>query len=278
MPTAIPYCDEVWNPVVGCRAMGSGCYNCWAKRLHDKRHAAYKDGKHMPEQYSRPFWHIQRISKRLDWPKTKWKVKPRTIFVCSTSDLFCGQVPFEYVDLVFSTIMSCPQHTFLIFTKRFKRAWEYFEGVAKDQTESGEPNPFPLPNIKFFVSVSKQAELREAMKFLPFIPSVYHGLSIEPILEQINLHEMCVSPLGEHIYQPIYRFLDGVVVGCEKAPRNVIRPADIQWFHSLREQIKAEKKRPKTKLYIKQIPDKDYPKKVLTEPKDFPKNLRMRDL
>lgn len=55
----------------------------------------------------------------------KWR-KPRNIFVCSMSDLFHKDVPFEFVDKVMSIIAQTPQHRYQILTKRAERMAEYF--------------------------------------------------------------------------------------------------------------------------------------------------------
>jgi protein gp37 len=55
-----------------------------------------------------------------------WK-KPSTIFVCSMSDLFHKDVPFEFIDKVFKVVEETPQHNYQILTKRAERMAEYFE-------------------------------------------------------------------------------------------------------------------------------------------------------
>ena len=55
-----------------------------------------------------------------------WK-KPKTIFVCSMSDLFHKDVPFEFIDKVFSVIERTPYHRYQILTKRADRMAEYFK-------------------------------------------------------------------------------------------------------------------------------------------------------
>ena len=54
-----------------------------------------------------------------------WK-QPHTIFVCSMSDLFHKDVPFEFVDKVMNIIRLTPQHRYQLLTKRAERMAEYF--------------------------------------------------------------------------------------------------------------------------------------------------------
>ena len=62
----ISWTDDVWNPVVGCTPASSGCENCYARELHNKRHEAFKNGKlqNIP-QYAKPFDEIQFIQNHL---------------------------------------------------------------------------------------------------------------------------------------------------------------------------------------------------------------------
>lgn len=53
-----------------------------------------------------------------------WK-KPQKIFVNSMSDLFHDGVPDEFIDRVMAVVALCPQHTFIVLTKRPKRMREY---------------------------------------------------------------------------------------------------------------------------------------------------------
>ena len=52
-----------------------------------------------------------------------WK-QPHTIFVCSMSDLFHKDVPFEFIDKVMNTIRQTPQHRYQLLTKRAERMAE----------------------------------------------------------------------------------------------------------------------------------------------------------
>lgn len=54
-----------------------------------------------------------------------WK-KSHVIFVCSMSDLFHADVPFEFIDKIMDTIRATPQHRYQLLTKRAERMDEYF--------------------------------------------------------------------------------------------------------------------------------------------------------
>ena len=102
---------------------------CWARReedgrfrhLHRLEHKA-SGGRDSGKGF---FWDgpAYQGDKVLQKPPL-WR-KPRTIFVCSRSDLFHDDISFEQIDKVFAVMALCPQHRFLVLTKRAERQAEY---------------------------------------------------------------------------------------------------------------------------------------------------------
>ena len=62
----------------------------------------------------------------------RWK-KPRSIFVCSMTDLFADFVPDEWIDKKFSVMALTPHHTYQVLTKRVERMRQYCESVTLDR-------------------------------------------------------------------------------------------------------------------------------------------------
>jgi protein gp37 len=92
-----------------------GCANCYAERLAKRLRAMgqrrYRNGFKVtlhPEALNEPY---------------RWK-KPRIIFVNSMSDLFHEEIPFEFIQDVFSVMSDNNRHTFQILTKRSERLCE----------------------------------------------------------------------------------------------------------------------------------------------------------
>ena len=56
-----------------------------------------------------------------------WR-EPRTIFLCSMTDMFGDFVPDEWVDRIFAVIALTPQHTYQVLTKRPDRMQRYLRG------------------------------------------------------------------------------------------------------------------------------------------------------
>lgn len=109
----IEWCNETWNPIVGCER---NCYYCYARDLHNKRHEAYLKGKLQNfKQYAKSFNEIQFLPERLEKPCTT--KKPSTIFVGSMSDPeYWDQDNFE--DII-NVCKNHPQHTFMFLTKNW---------------------------------------------------------------------------------------------------------------------------------------------------------------
>lgn len=123
----IEWCDATWNPIVGCSRVSAGCENCYAEKV------AYRF-KHITKFENvvcedKPKWNNSVFfdDKALEMP-LRWK-KPRRIFVCSMGDLFHKNVPDEWIDKVFAIMALCPQHTFMVLTKRPERMREYFNNL-----------------------------------------------------------------------------------------------------------------------------------------------------
>jgi protein gp37 len=125
------------------------------------------------------------LPNKLDKP-LHWR-KPRKIFVCSMSDLFHEKVPFEFIDDVFTTIFNAQQHTYQILTKRIKRMAEYFSAIQDGWIDFGENRDSPPPFVWLGVTVSTQAEADEKIPILLQMPAAVRFVSIEPMLEGIDI-------------------------------------------------------------------------------------------
>lgn len=143
----------------------------------------------------------------------KWR-KPKNIFVCSMSDLFHKDVPFEFVDNVMNTIVQTPQHRYQILTKRAERMAEYF------RTHQVPANVWLGVTVDVAQSKSRIDSLRlidgASIKFL----------SCEPLLED----------LGELNLDGV----DWVIVGGESG--NQARPMKREWAISIKQQCDADGK------------------------------------
>ncbi len=160
------------------------------------------------DKYSNGFevtLHVDCIPEPLNWKKG------HNIFVCSMSDIFHENVPFDFVDRMFDVIRATPQHRYQILTKRAERLAEYFllrevpENVWLGVTVEAQSTKFRIDLIR---------HLNASVKFL----------SCEPLLE--DLGELDLTGI------------DWVIVGGESGPK--ARPMQEEWVMNIRKQVEEQ--------------------------------------
>lgn len=197
--TKIEWTDATWNPVTGCSKISAGCAHCYAetmsRRLRAMGMAKYANG-----------FKVSLHEDVLNEPK-KWR-KPRTIFVCSMSDLFHEDVPFEFVDKVMRVIKDTPRHYYQLLTKRAERMEEYFQ--YRDVPE----------NVWLGVTVEVQSSKNRIDSLRRIQNAPIKFLSCEPLLEDLGVLDL--------------NGIDWIIVGGESG--NQARPMKEEWVMSIKTQ------------------------------------------
>lgn len=232
MATKIEWTDETWNPVTGCTPISPGCANCYARRMATRLAGrfGYPEAPHQFDVTLRP--------ERLEEP-LKWR-KPRRVFVCSMSDLFHEDVPFEFVVRIWQTMFKAKDHIFQILTKRPVRMSEFMNLP----TNNLGTFPVVLPNIWLGVTVCTQEETWKIGELLQ-IPAAVRFVSIEPMVGEVDMCDFlphlvdsgALDPntgAGIDIMQP---GIDWVICGGETGPN--ARPMHPDWVRSLRDQCQC---------------------------------------
>jgi len=194
--SGIEYVDHSWNPWTGCQPESEVCDHCYM----------YEGMK----RYGKDPTVVQRTKEAaFNSPLNRgsW-LSGQRIFVCSWSDFFHDDADPWRAD-AWEIIRQRPDLTFLIVTKRIDFA-------ASRMPESGCPS-----NVWIIATAENQRWLDERMNWLRGIQSVVRGISYEPALGPIDI--------SKHA-----QFIDWVAVGCESGPKR--RPADLDWFRSIRDQ------------------------------------------
>lgn len=163
--TKIEWTDKTWNPITGCSKYSAGCVNCYAEIMSNRLKAMG-----IPK-YKNAFSITMHLN-CLDEPK-KWK-RSCNIFVCSMSDLFHENVPFDFIDKVLHTISSCPQHRFQILTKRAARMAKYFSTRK-------------VPSNTWIGVTVENIQAKSRIEHLQSINAKIHFLSCEPLIEDLGL-------------------------------------------------------------------------------------------
>lgn len=128
-----------WNPVRGCSRVSHGCDSCYAMRQAHR--FAGEGGTYeglTTLRKGKVDWsgEARFVPDMLDTP-LRWR-KPQRVFVNSMSDMFHHSVTFEQIAAVFGVMAACPQHTFMVLTKRPERAVEFFAWL--DEQARGLPS------------------------------------------------------------------------------------------------------------------------------------------
>jgi protein gp37 len=201
-----PLPGRAWNPIEGCTPCSEGCEHCYAR-------AFLKRCGRSPE--------VTLYQDRLDAPS---RIKESSVIAtCFQSDLFHAGVPGVRVDVwgvaqgftesVYHTMRECERHTFVVATKRPANM------RAALQLEE------PLPNVWLGVTVENQMRAKERLPLLAALARSGWNtwVSAEPLLGPLDLR-LWLGSIG------------WVAAGCESIGANLGRPAEIDWFRSLRDQ------------------------------------------
>lgn len=197
----IPWTEDTVNPVVGCSKISPGCINCYAEGMA-KRLVSMGQEKYFgvvdPNGWTgRTSFDISAMDKCIK------KKKPTVYFVCSMGDLFHSSVPFNWISKVFSITQKCPQHTFLILTKRPAMMWQYFQHIGIKH---------PYLNVWLGVTTENQEQADKRIPILLSIPAAKRFVSVEPMLESVDLKQINIKPnsFTEHVGPPQFHHINAL--------------------------------------------------------------------
>jgi len=211
---------ETWNPITGCTPISEGCQHCYARRMA-KRLAGRCGYPEAPHEFDVTL-HEDKVSDPLRWRK------PRTVFVCSMSDLFHKDVPNYYLNTLFDLMTATPQHTYIVLTKRARRMAEFLQATRWLNRGKLEGK---AQNVWLGVTAENQQRADERIPYLLATPGGVRFVSVEPMLSQMYL----VPYLRE--WEGMPSTLGWVICGAETGPG--ARPMDLAWARDLRDQCKA---------------------------------------
>ncbi len=243
----IEWCDHTANFWWGCFKVSPGCKNCYAETLANR--------------YGKNIWGpvetTDREQKTGIWTELpKWNKqaeregKRRRVFVQSMSDFFEDHLQvIEPRIRAMRLIEDLTSLDFLILTKRPENVG-YMAGAWM---ETGWP-----VNVWLGTSVENQEMADMRIPKLLRIPAKVRFLSMEPLLERVEIHRYALG--GLITTDP----LSWVIVGGESG--NKRRPFDVAWARAIRDQCQAAG----VPFFMKQI-DKVQPIPADLMIREFPK-------
>lgn len=221
--TAIQWTDCTWNPFQGCNKLSEGCMNCYM--------FSYK------KRFKKNPTDIIRSSNQTFSSPLKW-TEPAKVFTCSLSDFFIEEAD-PWRPEAWEIIRKTPHLTYQILTKRPERVRECLPDFWSD-----------LKNVWLGVTVEKQKYLERIVPIAQVQPTVLF-ISVEPMLEPINIFDGVSGLLPWDEVIPAYRAIDWVICGGESGPG--CRPMNIRWAESLMEQCKMAGQMESIPFFMKQI-------------------------
>jgi protein gp37 len=168
------------------------------------------------------------------------------------SDLFHDQIDWRFIARVFAVMAACPQHIFIVLTKRhgrmrsllnqdsfIKAAYLYWLLDRNIPGDSRSWPGWPLPNVWLLVSAENQKWADIRIPALLATPAAVRGVSAEPLLGPIGFRPgEWLPPLGGgprvNLAEPWAEpgpTLDWVIVGGESGPgAREMRPNWARWI------------------------------------------------
>jgi protein gp37 len=218
--TKIEWCDYTWNPITGCT---KGCTWCYARALYQRFGWSFK-----------PTYHPDRLMQPVH-TKT-----PSRIFTCSVGDMFDPLVNIEDIDNVLEVMMACPQHTFIVLTKRPENLESKLYGNTPEHPCRALGGGDFVSNLWLGVSVTNQKDADDRIPPLFEIPVAKRFVSVEPMLESVGLMDYLKEPwMPDRIvrpgsvpveYMPVIG-LDWVIIGGLTGPKE--QPPKREWVDAL---------------------------------------------
>lgn len=185
--------EKAWRLVEGCQKISMGCTYCWSERQAHLRSSNPK----MQAQYGGVTtpdgkWNgkIKLLKQNLELPLKRKKPTVWAIW----NDLFCAD--YGWFKKTMNIIEQCPQHIFIMPTKRPNKA---YETILKWNCESIKVSNLPnamswgnkqfqtFKNIWLGVTAESQEQADKRIPTLLQIPAAVRFVSVEPLLGPVDL-------------------------------------------------------------------------------------------
>lgn len=180
--TGISWADMTHNEWIGCTKVTPACDGCYAEQLMQNRHKRVVWGG------ERVLTKEQNRNKPLKWNREALAAGTRPFVFCSSlSDVFDNQVPAEWRARLFATIRKTPALVWLLLTKRPQNI------IKLSEAAGGLP-----ANAALGTTIEDQIRADQNVPHLYAasirLAPLFTFVSIEPILGEVNLRSIAVTP------------------------------------------------------------------------------------
>lgn len=212
-----------FNPWIGCTKISPGCAGCYAEKL--ARRLGVKFGPGEPRRYpGENYW-----DQPIRWNKrAQQEGIRRRVFCASMGDLFDNEVHQVERDWLWELIEDTPHLDWLLMTKRIGNVKRMFPERWLPATPA---------NVWLGATVVTQEEADRDIPKLLEIEAAVHFLSIEPMLEPMDVRIYMPNRLWSDLPTWQQPELDWVIVGGESG--HGARPFVLGWGKEIVRQCQA---------------------------------------
>lgn len=220
--SGIEWTTHTFNPWIGCTKISTACDHCYAE-VWDKRFTGgARWGPHGDRTRTKTWGNPRKWNREAEGASER----PR-VFCASLADVFDNHKSIldAWRRELWQLIRETPNLDWLLLTKRPQNIKRY---LPEDWGEG-------YPNVWLGATVEDQEQARCRIPHLIAVPARIRFLSCEPLLGPLDLnHVESPAPFGRQWYDLMSGEIHWVITGGESGPE--FRPADPDWFRSLRDQ------------------------------------------
>ncbi len=268
----IQWTDFTFNPVEGCVKVSAACTNCYAEARNIRFHSGDNWGPNSRRlQRSEAYW-----KQPYKWnEKAKRANERHRVFCASLADVFEDHEDWiEPRFLLWEMIQRTTHLDWLLLTKRPENFHRFLPWKRNDD---------PWPNVWLGITAESMECLQVRVPYLLITPAVVRFLSMEPLLEEVEIPRDWLQPF--HEIDPSLKAtpkISWVIVGGESGTGRNIRSMPLRWPRRLLHQCRSTG----TPFFMKQLGSKpnsidlgliELKHKKGGDPAEWPEDLRVRE-
>lgn len=230
--SAIAWTHHTFNIVWGCEKVSAACTNCYAETWAKRTGYPNLWGRNGARRtFNEKHW-----AEPLRWNLAAAAAGERhRVFCSSMADVFEDHpVVASERERLWPLIKATPHLDWLLLTKRPENILPSIPAAWRAS---------PLRNVWYGTTVENQAVLMPRVRALAEVPSPVRFLSMEPLLEYVDLRDaLWVGPEGGEYWGDTRQWIQWVIMGCEKVAND--RPGrrmDPAWVRGARAQCAQAK-------------------------------------
>jgi protein gp37 len=216
------------NFVIGCTPLSEGCRNCYARRIMERAGRDFSRVQLYPDK-------LQRLAgtrfEENGAPFRRGAGSRPIVFTVDMGDLFHRDVPDGFILQAVGVMAQRDDVDWVVLTKRVERLAHF----DRQYLQEGFP-----PNVWPMTTAENQRGADERLPHLLRVRARVHGVSVEPMLEAVDLLRDEVGFLRDDTWRGGITYLeqlDWVIVGAESGPRR--RPFGLGWARRMRDDCLA---------------------------------------